>query len=119
MNKLTKWINDKLGVTKLHGKLQVLIGENRRLETELNKLQNEIHAMDRIDIDFDLHKRGQNTIVLTGCYKGRGYVQFYDIPHEEFIHYVERLQHERKHNLIRNTDCPPSVKAYFNFMESR
>lgn len=51
MNKLTKWINDKLGVTKLHAKLQVLVGENRRLETELNKLQNEFHSMDRIDID--------------------------------------------------------------------
>lgn len=115
MNKLTKWVNDKLGVTKLIANTVMMQHEIRILKERLTNLEEQIHAMDRIDMDFDLHKRGQNTIVLTGCYKGKGYVQFYDIPHEEFIHYVERLQHERKHNLIRNTDCPPSVKAYFNF----
>lgn len=112
---IVSWIKDKLGVTELHRKLRVLICENRRLEGSIESLHKEIHAMDKIDIDVDLGKRGRNTIILTGCYKGRGYVRFYDLPQDEFIHYVERTEHEKKHNLIRNVDCPPTMKAWFNF----
>ena len=115
MNKIIKWFKDKLGVNQVENKVDTLIGENRRLEIELNKLHSEIHAMDKIDIDVNAYRRGQNTIVLTGYYKGKGYVEFYDIPHEEFLYYVERLQYEKRNNLIRNVDCPPQIKAYFNF----
>lgn len=112
---IKKWLKKMLGITELEGYNKELLALYHHTESELETLKSEIHKMDRVDIDISPHQRGQNTIVLTGCYKGKGYVQFYDVPHDEFAHYVERLQYEKKSNLIRNVDCPPNVRAYFNF----
>lgn len=56
--------------------------------------------------DWDIGIRGNNTIILTGVYRGRGYVQFYDIPPEEFRFMVERYREMKRGNLIRNVDYP-------------
>lgn len=112
---IISWIIDKLGITSL----RIQLAEQRllihKLTDDLEKLTSEVHAMDKVDIDVDLHTRGRNTIILTGCYKGRGYVRFYDLPQEEFVHYVQRMEYEKKHHLIRNVDCPPTISAWFNF----
>ncbi len=112
---IKKWLKKVLGITELEAKNKELLYSYRSVESELEAIKSEIHAMDRVDIDVDLYNRGRNTIILTGCYKGRGYVRFYDLPQNEFTHYVERTEHEKKHNLIRNVDCPPTMKAWFNF----
>ncbi len=64
---------------------------------ELDKLTRE---------DLDVGFRGGSTVVLTGVYRGRGYVQFYDVPPEHFSALVEEFQSRRKEHLIRNIDAP-------------
>jgi len=112
---IISWIMDKLGITSL----RIQVAEQRllihKLTDDLEKLTSEIHAMDKVDIDVDCYNRGRNTIILTGCYKGKGYVKFYDLPQGEFIQYVQRMEYEKKHHLLRNVDCPLAIRAWFNF----
>jgi hypothetical protein len=76
----------------------------------MNKLLNEYFR-----VDAEVGCRGDSTIVLTGIYRGKGYVQFYDVGKEEFAHMVERMRDMHKVNLIRHVDAPYSCTGLFDF----
>lgn len=65
------------------------------------------------NMDIDASFRGDCTVVLTGIFKGKGYVRFYDITQKEFEHLVLDYQERRKHSLIRNVDAPPQFYGAF------
>ncbi len=65
-------------------------------------------------VDADIGIRSNNTIILTGIYKRRAYVHFYDMGSEEFEETVERLRRMKDHCLIRNIDAPANFRGMFN-----
>lgn len=105
------WIKKKLGITALEE-------ENKRLKIAMQSHREFVH--DKISelkeytrVDADVGFRGNNTIVLTGVYRNRGFVRFYDVGDGEFKELVERMQHMKGHALIRNIDKPPSFHGTF------
>lgn len=130
------WIKNKLGITELENKVIEL---NQSLEKEIeqriefenqvssfktkltvvgynihtiNESLSELHKLNTIDVDVGY--RGQNTIILTGVFNGKGYVQFYDLHTEEFGYLVKQLKDMNKHQWVRNIDCPFDFKGGFD-----
>lgn len=94
---------------------------NLRLNTRISEAtdlgyanRNVMSEYFRADVDVEGH-RGKSTVVLTGIYRGRGYVQFYDISQDEFGYLVERMRDLHKCRLIRTIDAPPQFIGSFKF----
>ena len=102
---MIKWIKNKLGITKLEQ-------ENQMLKYKLEKYQDFIKEYTRVDADIGY--RGNNTIILTGVYRNKAYVHFYDIGDGEFVNLVEHLREMKDHALIRHIDKPPHFSGFFD-----
>jgi hypothetical protein len=122
---MKKWLQKWLGLdalTKnLHNVITSVENTNDQLHYELSAHKAYVHDkvhkfLDETRIDCELGMRGKNTIVLTGVYKNRGYVEFYDLENSEFHGFVEMLKFRRKEHLIRHIDGPLGFDArgYFN-----
>ncbi len=109
---MIKWIKRRLGITQLEC-------ENRALRAQLKSHANyvvdkmaELKAYTRVDADMGM--RGNNTIILTGVYKKRAFVKFYDVGDGEFRLLAEHLQRLKGHALIRHVDRPPPFQGGFD-----
>jgi len=104
---MINWIKRKLGVTAIEEAYNQKVQE---LDRHLKWLQENA----RMDADVGFSHRGNNTIILTGIYRGRAYVQFYDMGNGEFERLVEQMRDMKKYALIRHVDAPPMFKAAFD-----
>lgn len=89
------------------------------MESRFNKLSKEVedrinHFTEFTRADADIGFRGNNTIILTGVFKNKGYVEFYDLNNREFEDMVGRMKSMRKDNLIRNIDSLYPGRCFFN-----
>lgn len=98
--------------------IQALEDENKRLNSQIQshrifveRKMSELKAYTKVDADVGF--RGNNTIILTGVYKKRAFVKFYDLGDGEFERMVDQLKDMRSHALIRNIDAPPSFHGAF------
>ena len=108
---MKNWVKKKLGITSLEKKnkeLSLLLESHSRYVSE--KIA-ELKEYTRVDADIGV--RGNNTIILTGVYKNKGFVRFYDIGDGEFIKLIEQMNYMKDHCLIRNIDQPPSFNGTF------
>lgn len=106
-----KW----LGVSTLAAEIDHLRAEQ---EHERNRLTKRISELDKLTaIDADVGFRGPCTVVLTGVYRGRGYVKFLDMPIDEFEHFVQRCRALERRSLMRNVDVPPQWQAAFDLAQ--
>lgn len=109
---LVKWLKDKIGITALER-------ENAELKSELyahrqfvvSKMA-ELKEFTRVDADVGF--RGNNTVILTGVYRNKAYVQFYDLGDGEFVSLVNRLKDMKSHALIRHVDAPLTFHSVFD-----
>jgi hypothetical protein len=109
---MKKIIKKILGITKLEEKiinLQLRIIQHE--EFVINKMA-ELKEYTRVDADVGI--RGNNTIILTGVYHKKAYVQFWDIGDGEFEKLADYLRHMQNYALLRNIDAPPMFKGMFN-----
>lgn len=109
---MINWLKKKLGITRLEE-------ENKRLKEELYShgryVTDKIAELkDYTRVDGDIGFRGNNTIVLTGVYRNKGFVRFYDIGDGEFAGMVEQMKYMKDHALIRNIDKPPHLHGIFD-----
>jgi len=118
-----KWLKNKLRIwlgiglheemlTKYAKEIGDLKMRCARLEGQLHETQHDVYSLRRtineyFRVDADVGHRGNNTIILTGIYRGRGYVQFYDVGTGQFAETVERMRDMNRCNLLRNIDAPP------------
>ena len=109
---MVKWLKDKLGITALEKENAKLRHQQVAQSAYVSRKIAELMEYTRVDADVGL--RGNNTIILTGVYRNKGYVQFYDIGEGEFNMLVEQLREMKKHALIRNIDAPPSFHGVFD-----
>lgn len=104
-------IRDALGITALQKRLEVSESANALLANKLDNRLNDLQKLSRADIEMGY--RGNCTVVLTGVYNGRGYVQFYDVPPDEFRHIVEEYRSRQRHSLLRNIDSPMGMSGSY------
>lgn len=102
---LKKW----LGVFDLES-------ENKRLKLiiskQVDRITNRISELDKLtEVDVDIGARGPCTVILSGVFRGRGYVSFYEMDHEEFEYMVDEFRHRRKSGHLRNIDRIPDYRG--------
>jgi hypothetical protein len=109
------WVKKKLGIDRLENDFATI-------REDLNQHRSFVHSKveelkDYTRVDADVGFRGNNTIILTGVYKNRAYVKFYDLPPGLFERMVDELKYMRQHALIRHIDSPPSFHGTFDLLE--
>ncbi|AUQ74731.1 hypothetical protein [Phaeobacter piscinae] len=109
-----KWLQDRLGITALVKENDRLNGLVKSQSRVIDKRLSELDELTKIDADVGF--RGNCTVILTGVYRGRAYVQFYDLAPDHFRRYVEQLRWERKENLIRHVDAPAQFRGAFDLI---
>lgn len=110
---MKNWIKRILGITQLENENKELREQLQSHRAYVGNKFDKLQSYITVDADIGWH-RGRNTIVLTGVYRGKGFVKFYDVGEREFIHMVEYLQDMKKHALIRNLDAPPLFHGVFD-----
>lgn len=108
---MKKWFKKMLGITALEQ-------ENKRLYQELDRhkafVSNHIADLKKYTrVDADVGIRGNNTVVLTGVYRKKAFVRFYDLGDGEFQRLIEQLRFMKDHALVRHVDTPPSFHGTF------
>ncbi len=111
---ILQFIKEKLGITKLER-------ENKLLRSQLQSHREYVaekvgELKDYTRVDADIGYRGNNTIVLTGVYRNKAFVQFYDLSDSDFKDLVEQFKFMKDHALIRHIDSPPSWRGTFDII---
>ena len=112
MQKIRDWLKKWLGVAQLE---KQHIGMSSIINAQESRITDRMRELDQLTaIEADVGFRGPCTIILSGVYRGRGYVKFYEMDLEEFRHLVERYKFEERDNLIRHVDVPYHLNAAFD-----
>ena len=109
---MINWLKRKLGIETIFNKIASLEAAVSALKQRTEDLLAEINAMQTTDVDVS--PRGDNTVILTGMYKGKGYIRFYDVTEGEFGYLVNRMKDIHKAGHIRNIDRPPMFNGWFD-----
>lgn len=117
---MMKWLLHKLGISQLiadfRNQLFVLNDRQTQHELRISRLKDEINYLNRhLKIDVDVGSRGECTVILTGVYRDRAYVEFYDMSSKEFANFVTQLRHMKKLKHISTLDLPRTMsRSVFN-----
>lgn len=116
---MKRWIKDRLGITALEKRAEVAEAQAKQFDDYVDHLAKQIDKkvkeLDHLTReDWDIGARGPSTIILTGVYRGRGFVKFYDVPAEEFRHLVEMFRSREKAHLLRTIDRPYMMDGAFS-----
>jgi len=106
------WIKKKLGIIALEEENRVLDAKLARQREYITEKVGELKAYTRVDADIGF--RGNNTIILTGVYRNKAFVKFYDMGDGEFVRLVEQLKDMKDHCLVRHLDAPPQFNGVFD-----
>ncbi len=109
---MKKLIKKLLGITALETKIKFLGGRLDSHREFVSAKVAELKEYTRVDADVGF--RGNNTIILTGVFRNKAYVQFYDLGDGEFRSLVEHLRDMKKHALVRHIDAPRYFKGTFD-----
>ena len=66
------------------------------------------------DVSADIGVRGPGTIIATGRYKGRDYVQVFDMRDEDLRYVVDMLKEMKRHHRVRAVDAPASMRSFID-----
>lgn len=108
---MKNWIKKKLGITALENENKILKATIKCHKQFVTDKIADLKEYTRVDADVGI--RGNNTIVLTGVYRKRAFVRFYDIGDGEFMRLVEQMKAMKDHSLIRHVDAPPQFMSSF------
>lgn len=109
---LKQWLRKWLGIEDDKISNQTF---NMATQSYVNSMDKRIAELDNLTrMDADVGCRGESTIILTGVYQGKAYVQYYDLDTYQFKSLVEQMRYENKQHLIRTVDAPRGFKGWFN-----
>ena len=109
------WLKKKFGISDLETEIKSLRNEIDYYETFIKSTMSELKENARLDADIGT--RGNNTIILTGVFKKRAYVKFYDMGDGDFEELVKQMHHMKKTALIRHIDKPYSYSGSFSLLD--
>lgn len=113
---LKQWLRKWLGIDDDKASNETFnMATQCHINTMDNRLNKRIAELDNLTrMDADVGCRGECTIILTGVYQGKAYVQYYDVDTYQFKGLVEQMRYENKQHLIRTVDAPRGFKGWFN-----
>ena len=120
------WIKEKLGIIALENEnsrlRQQLSEHNQQTNNQIESHRKFVHSrMEELReytrVDADIGYRSNNTIILSGVYRNKAYVRFFDVGDGEFKHMVEQLHDMTGYAVIRNLDKPPGIRGAFDVFE--
>lgn len=115
MKSLRNWFSALRELVSTERRTARLQDEVINLKIAYRELLDKQHELDKLlAIDVSVSNRSECTVILTGAYQGRGYVQVYDMHPEDFEYFVRLTQDMRKKKVIRSIDAPFSLEAYYN-----
>jgi hypothetical protein len=106
--KIKAWLDIRATELEIEHLRAVILAQTSRITSRMQELD----KLTREDVDVGV--RGACSVVLTGVYRGRGYVRFYEIPAEDFSHFVEMFRSREKQHLLRNIDVPYMMSGAFD-----
>lgn len=109
---LRKWLGiegDKVSNETFNRTTQFYVNS---MDSRLNKRIAELDNLTRMDADIGC--RGECTIILTGVYQGKAYIQYYDVDTYQFKQLVEQMRYENRQHSLRTVDAPKAFKGWFN-----
>lgn len=106
-----EWLEKLTGISKLKTDIERLNCKLDQHRTFVKLSMEELKKNTRLDADIGM--RSNCSIILTGVYRKRGYVKFYDIDNSEFQKIVEHFNDMKKTSLVRNVDVCPSFRGAF------
>ena len=115
LTKIKTALRNWLGITALTNDVERL---RANLLSQAERVTTKLAELDKLTaIDADIGVRGRCSVILSGVYKGRGYVTFYDMSPQEFEYLVEEYRHYRKQHIVRNIDRPPHFVGNFSLKD--
>lgn len=88
--------------------------QHNALRAEVRALKDELMRYATMDVDMQIHPRGNSTVVLIGQYRGRAYVQFYDVTSAAFPEVVDHVRFLARDRQARAVDAPPAARYVFD-----
>lgn len=109
---MIQWLKHKLGIVELERQLKEARQELEMYYssnlTRIRVLQSQIRDIHRhTTLDADIGHRGECTVIMIGRFRGRDYVQSYDMSVSEFSDYAKYMEDAAKRRVIRVVDKPP------------
>jgi len=68
---------------------------------------------DRTNIGVDVGFRDAHHVIVVGKYKGKDYIQTFDLREPELNMLVDKLRDMSKYGNVKRVDAPPIFKAVF------
>ena len=107
-------------VEKIHVEADRLRCEAAQIQADAKELHAQATALvkwvrERTNIDVDVSMRpGQpNTIILSGLYRGRAYINVFEIKTEDMYDLIRHLKDLQQWGQVRHLDAPPTFHALF------
>ena len=100
-NLLRRW----LGVDDAAEKARLALNAAVAARQNIAEIDKAVNAMTKVDVDVGV--RGPSTVILTGFYRGKPFIDFQDVGADEFRELVERMREERRRGRLRTIDAPP------------
>lgn len=70
----------------------------------------------RTDVSVDMGIRGPSTVIVTGIYKNKEYVEVFDVTGEDFNYLINMLRDMQKHHRIKSIDAPYGFTSIKEFL---
>ncbi len=110
---ILSWIKSKLGITELERKVALQDVRIDAMRSYVEAHIKELNDLTRADVDVPV-RRSNGSIVLTGVYKGKGFVRFYDLEDWQFSEVLNIVKDMTKDRKLRNVDKPYSFHGSFD-----
>lgn len=117
---MINWIKQKLGITALETRVAELQKANERLYQELREVKTVSDNASRIveehtRIDADIDIRGGSWVVVSGVWRGKGYVRSYRIDDQSVDGVKQYLDHIGRGYGKGQIDVAPQLRGWFEW----
>lgn len=68
----------------------------------------------RTDVSAKIRPRGPSTIIVTGVYNNKDFVEIYDIANEDLTQIMIKLNDMKRHHKLKIVEGPFSVQDFLN-----
>lgn len=88
-----------------------LANEALALNKEAKEILERVRSVTTIDADLTYLRGQPNTIIVTGRYQNRAYVNVFDIQDGDFEGLIKTLKDMQQMGRVRHIDAPPIFRA--------
>ena len=110
---MIEWIKSKLGIIDINKELMnirheikdlenAILAESEAIERSLDQLK----KFTKMDVDLNVVERDGNTVIFTGYYNNKQWVEFVDLSRADFNQAIDYIRSMKKHSDLRIVDAP-------------